>query len=308
MSALLEDPRNTIDFDAALDREIRQRAAAMGADGKALPGVDGTPYRVNLAEKLLVLALARLFNYIPEAGLWMNTQRPEWNDANNALVGYGVSMVTLCYLRRFLSLSPWPLRRPPGRPRSRSLRRSPTLFTGWRRRWSNTRVCSTARSRTATARPSSIPWEPPAATTGPGSTPRVLGDRTPLTVAELGAFCDVALRHIDHSIRANRRSDGLYHAYNLMKLAGDGIGVRHLYEMLEGQVAVLSSGALSVRESAALLDALREQQPLPRRPEQLPAVPRPKAARLPREEQHPHRRRGKVEDADRDDRAPATGG
>ena len=76
---------------------------ALGADGKALPGADGAPYRVNLAEKLLVLALARLFNYIPEAGLWMNTQRPEWNDANNALVGYGVSMVTLCYLRRFLA-------------------------------------------------------------------------------------------------------------------------------------------------------------------------------------------------------------
>jgi len=35
-SALLEDPRNTIDFDFALDREIRQRAEAMGADGKAL--------------------------------------------------------------------------------------------------------------------------------------------------------------------------------------------------------------------------------------------------------------------------------
>lgn len=31
----------------------------------------------------------------------MNTQRPEWNDANNALVGNGVSMVTLYYLRRF---------------------------------------------------------------------------------------------------------------------------------------------------------------------------------------------------------------
>ena len=75
----------------------------MGADGKALPGADGAPYRVNLAEKLLVLVLARLFNYIPEAGLWMNTQRPEWNDANNALVGSGVSMVTLYFLRRFLS-------------------------------------------------------------------------------------------------------------------------------------------------------------------------------------------------------------
>ena len=31
----------------------------------------------------------------------MNTQRPEWNDANNALVGRGASMVTLYYLRRF---------------------------------------------------------------------------------------------------------------------------------------------------------------------------------------------------------------
>ncbi len=83
------------------------------------------------------------------------------------------------------------------------------------------------------------------------------GEQTPLTVTELGAFCDVALRHIDHSIRANRRSDGLYHAYNLMELAGDGIVIRRLYEMLEGQVAVLSSGALSVCESSALVDAIR---------------------------------------------------
>ena len=32
----------------------------------------------------------------------MNTQRPEWNDANNALVGGGLSVVTLCYLHRAL--------------------------------------------------------------------------------------------------------------------------------------------------------------------------------------------------------------
>jgi hypothetical protein len=31
----------------------------------------------------------------------MNTQR-QWNDANNALVGNGVSMVTLNYLNRFI--------------------------------------------------------------------------------------------------------------------------------------------------------------------------------------------------------------
>ena len=49
-------------------------------------------------------ALARIGNLVPGGGLWMNTQRPEWNDANNALVGYGLSMVTLCYLRRYLRL------------------------------------------------------------------------------------------------------------------------------------------------------------------------------------------------------------
>ena len=57
---------------------------------------------VNLTEKLLVPLLVKLSNFIPEAGIWLNTQRPEWNDANNALVGNGASMVTLYYLRRHL--------------------------------------------------------------------------------------------------------------------------------------------------------------------------------------------------------------
>jgi hypothetical protein len=33
----------------------------------------------------------------------MNTQRPEWNDANNALVGKGISVVTTAYLRRSIA-------------------------------------------------------------------------------------------------------------------------------------------------------------------------------------------------------------
>ena len=254
---MLEDPRNTIDFDFALDREIRRRAEAMGADGKALPGADGAPYRVNLAEKLLVLVLARLFNYIPEAGLWMNTQRPEWNDANNALVGSGVSMVTLCFLRRFLAFC-----------------RGIFASAGFESIEVSAEVAAAFR-RVAEAleRHSSLLGEP----ISDRDRKRVLDDlgnagsdyraglyargfsgrRTPIGIADLIAFCDVALGHIDHSIRANRRDDGLYHAYNLMKVADDGIAIRRLYEMLEGQMAVLSSGALSARESAALLDALR---------------------------------------------------
>ena len=75
----------------------------MGADGALLFNARDEVCRVNFIEKILASLMAKLSNFVPEAGIWMNTQRPEWNDANNALVGNGVSMVTLYYLRRFLS-------------------------------------------------------------------------------------------------------------------------------------------------------------------------------------------------------------
>jgi hypothetical protein len=46
--------------------------------------------------------LAKLGNFVLGGGIWLNTQRPEWNDANNALVGHGLSMVTLYYMRRYV--------------------------------------------------------------------------------------------------------------------------------------------------------------------------------------------------------------
>lgn len=257
---LVDDPRNTIDFDAVLDQKIRERTAAMGTDGKLLPGRDGSPYHVNLTEKLLVVALARLFNYIPEAGLWMNTQRPEWNDANNALVGYGASMVTICYLRRFLSFCR-------------------TIFAAVET--STIDVSSEVadafhRVATALEQSASLLHGPISdrdrkdvldSLGAAGSDYRLRiyskgfsGKQTPLKISELRVFYDVALRHLDHSIRANRRPDGLYHAYNLTKMTGEGIAIRRLDEMLEGQVAVLSSGVLPAREASALLSSLRRSR------------------------------------------------
>ena len=51
---------------------------------------------------IMIQMLAKISNLVVDGGIWLNTQRPEWNDANNALVGQGLSMVTLYYLRRYL--------------------------------------------------------------------------------------------------------------------------------------------------------------------------------------------------------------
>ena len=82
--------------------ETETAVAALGTDGRLLRQTDGAVMHVTMTEKLLVLLLAKLTNLVPEGGIWMNTQRPEWNDANNALVGKGLSVVTIAYLRRFV--------------------------------------------------------------------------------------------------------------------------------------------------------------------------------------------------------------
>jgi hypothetical protein len=100
---IVGDPKHTITFDTSLAKRIDQRVQAMGSDGKLLPNENGSVHHVTLAEKLLVPALAKLSNLVLDGGIWLNTQRLEWNDANNALVGHGLSMVTLSYLRRYLT-------------------------------------------------------------------------------------------------------------------------------------------------------------------------------------------------------------
>ncbi len=256
--ALLEQPRDTIEFDAALHGEARARGDVMGAEGKTLLDARGTPYRVNLAEKLLVLALTKLTNYIPEAGIWMNTQRPEWNDANNALVGNGVSMVTLYYLRRFLAFCRELFRLTETVPQV-SVEVAGLLRRVTRALCENLRLLSGPVSDADRKQVLDLLG-------GAGSRYRsrlykrgFSGRRAAVSAAELSSFWDAALAHIDHCIRANRRPDGLYHSYNLMKVeGGDRIAIRRLNEMLEGQVAVLCSGALSAEQCASLLDSLRK--------------------------------------------------
>ena len=255
--SLLEDSRNTITFDRAAHRKAMKRSSELGADGKALFIHDGQLARANLAEKILIVILTKLSNYVPEAGIWMNTQRPEWNDANNGLVGAGASMVTLYYLRRFLVFACELFSQEEGGEIELSAELA-VLFG---------QVFDALESYLPLLN-APIPDRDRKSILDmlgcAGSIYReklyvqgISGERRMVSAARLQSFCDSALKHIDHSIHANRRSDGLYHSYNLMTIAGDEIRTRRLYEMLEGQMAVLSSGALTPAQGVALLEALR---------------------------------------------------
>lgn len=254
---LLRDPRNTIDFDHSVNDAALERAAGIGSDGKAVLDADGGLLRANLAEKVLIVALSKLSNFVPGGGIWMNTQRPEWNDANNALVGNGVSMVTLCYLRRYLAFVEAQLVASGiedveiAAPVAQWLADVEGAFED------HAHLVSGVISR-----PDRKALLDQLGAAGTAYRARVYdeatrGPATAVTMTDVRAFIRTALRHADHTIAGNRRDDGLYHSYNIMQVSNDGIAVTHLSEMLEGQVAVLSSGLLDTTEIADLLDALR---------------------------------------------------
>jgi hypothetical protein len=83
------------------------------------------------------------------------------------------------------------------------------------------------------------------------------GIKKVIQLKSLVEFMRLGIEFMDQSIKVNKREDGLYHAYNLVSFSDQGISIRHLYEMLEGQVAVLSSGYLSVEESLDVLNSLK---------------------------------------------------
>ena len=254
---IVQNPKDTIVFDGDLDRKIKALTKKRGSDGKLLTLETGEIYRVNLMEKILCSLLSKLSNFVPEAGIWLNTQRPEWNDANNALVGNGASMVTLYYLRR--SLAFW--KRKLDDTTVSSFKISEELVTFFEKL---SQVFAENREQVKKGFSDRERYVFSVRLGQAGSDYResiygrsFSGKDGTLSVSQLKDFIRNTLEFIDQSIDKNRRPDGMYHAYNLVSF-GDGIiSVRSLYEMLEGQVAVLSSGYLGTGESLRVLDALR---------------------------------------------------
>jgi hypothetical protein len=253
---LLRDPQDTVVYDAAEEARIAERVDAVGADGKVLWDDAGNVLLVSLAEKLLVPLLAKLTNFVPGGGIWMNTQRPEWNDANNALVGHGISVVTLFAVRRYLAFL-------------RDLLVNATDSVEL-----NAEVADLAEAvGKAFVRFEHLAGRPLDAAERRqvvdalgevGSAYRerlyrdgLTGETRTVPIREVLDLLEHALAFVDQTLHENRRDDGLVHSYNLLEIDGDGMGIELLYPMLEGQVAALDAGDLSPEDSLALLRALR---------------------------------------------------
>lgn len=255
---ILDNPKDTIEFDQEADHAIRKRMIQLGADGALILDSQDAIHRVNFTEKILAMLLAKITNLVPGGGIWMNTQRPEWNDANNALVGNGLSMVTLYYLRRFLVFIN-PLFAAKG---DETVLLSAELHDYF------TTVATVVEQYTNTPLSALNAMQQKKMLDEMGEagsrfremiyTHRFSGNKSAVSYAAINTFLERVLGITEETIRVNKRGDGLYHTYNLLNYNETELSVAHLDEMLEGQVAVLSSGYLTAEESLQLLDALRK--------------------------------------------------
>jgi hypothetical protein len=251
LEGLLSNPHGSIEFDRELHDRLLARAAELGADGKLAAGADGQPLLVSLGEKLLLPLLVKLTNFVPEGGIWLNTQRPEWNDANNALAGWGLSMVTVAHARRYLALLQ-------------------KLCAGGGTFRLTEPVATLLGDLTAIFRDAPITFDDASryrllvalgragerhrnAVYSAAAAPEV----TVEAAAVFGDLVGTVLPAVDSAIRASRRDGGLFDGYNVLVVEGERARVRHLYPMLEGQVAALDSGLLAPVEALEVVRALR---------------------------------------------------
>lgn len=247
---LVRDPRHSISFDQPLHARLVDRAASVGSDGKLLADSADEPRLFSLAEKLLVPALVKISNLVPGGGIWLNTQRPEWNDANNALAGWGLSVVTVCHLRSYLAFLDHLFAASPvgdfalSAPLARLVAAIAAAIPA-------AGGCDPARRQ-----------EVFEALGRAGEAHRAAiyagldGSVTAVSNAAIQDVIHRCLALVDDTIRANRRADGTYASYNVLEFVRGAPEIRPLELMLEGQVAVLASGLLADDEAAALLDAL----------------------------------------------------
>ena len=257
---ILKDPRDTIEFDYKLDEQLKADEKLYGSDTKLLKKTNYSLVQVSLLEKLLLTLLVKISNFIPGGGIWMNTQRPEWNDAKNALVGYGVSMVTLYYIRRYVDFLK-NLLSDTSKSKFNLSKEIAQFFNAIH----STILELTKISEGAISDRERKKIVDQLGVAGSEYRRKIYkkgfnGEKQEIQSRMIIEFCELCLAVIDRTIDENKRKDDLYHSYNILHISENELKVTHLYEMLEGQVAVLSSGYLSALESIELLTTLKKSK------------------------------------------------
>ena len=237
------------------------QAEEEGSDGALLKTANASIHKANLTEKILIPALVKLSNFVPGGGIWMNTERPEWNDANNALVGYGLSMVTTGHLLRYLEFCrEWWSELDHDKqvflsaPVAEFVDSLLPIFTN---RETDPSICT--RDDTLRAQ---VVCE--LGLSGQRYRDRVYaGDFETSKNLPLKAVLDLlegAERWLRATLDAAKRPDSLMDSYNILNYSEDrsSMSVSRLYEMLEGQVSGLSAGHLSSSEAVELVDTMFE--------------------------------------------------
>jgi hypothetical protein len=199
--------------------------------------------------------LVKLSNLVPGGGIWLNTQRPEWNDANNALAGWGLSVVTVGYLRRYLVFLAEVL--------DQSTATAVELSTPVAKLLSHISAILPAAAQTDISDAERRRITQALGIAGEQHRRAVYSagetfGHEPISLDTLREFIAVALPAVDATLAANQRPDGLFHSYNLLALGAGTAAVHHLDLMLEGQVSALSSGSLEPHDALRLLTTLRD--------------------------------------------------
>ncbi len=242
---IVADSKNTIVFDFMLDEKLEAAAAEFGSDKKLLQK-DGRVYTVSLAEKLLVPLLSKISNLMPGGGIWMNTQRPEWNDANNAIVGIGLSVITVYHTKAYLQFVKEIFSNHDGEYEfsvevQSWLDKITEILSKYNKNFSGNEktvldsmgeVFSEYRSKVYKSGFSS---------------------KAAVSTEQIIEFLDSAIAVVDYTIEKNEKD--VFVSYNLLK---DDFSFSPLYPMLEGQSAVISSGHLSADRVCQLIEKMEK--------------------------------------------------
>lgn len=259
-ASLVSHPKHTIEFDIDEQDKIEGLVEAIGADGKLVLTDEQRVHHASMAEKLIVPALAKLSNLVPGGGIWLNTQRPEWNDANNALTGIGVSVVTVFHLRDYLAFLDRLFERAPaaevpvGKELLDWLRDVHSAFAAHARLADIDLIDGAGRRALMDGLGEAFE------TYRSRVYGRSPGPATSVALTELRDLLGAARPHLDAVVASAHRSDGLVDAYRVLKFSPGLAEVAPLTLMLEGQVGFLGASDTDVDAAVAVADAMFDSE------------------------------------------------